>query len=191
MKKLIILIMICFPVNAYALTWGEIEFLPKEPFWDEELNMYLIGDSFNLLILDPEEPGLAKVLQLSCALDEFGDNPNALFFDVSILFRGMGADALPVATNDEDVFLFEGEPFPVRIITPAGETSGTWGWVKYEADYVSGSPPVDQPLELSYEDLKHAPWVRVIALGQDFTLDMSAVQAYFQGFERQCAEIMP
>ena len=84
---LFILMMTSFPGAAMAKTWGEIAFLPKEPFWDEELEIYLLGDSYNLSIYNPDKPGLDRILQFSCSRDEFGDNPDALYYDISVLFR--------------------------------------------------------------------------------------------------------
>lgn len=187
---LFLLMMTSIPGAAMAKTWGEIAFLPKEPFWDEELEIYLLGDSYNLLIFNPDKPGLDRILQFSCSLDEFGDNPDALYYDISVLFRGLGADAKAVSARPGG-WGFEGQVEPVRLITPTREFSGGWSWFKYEADYLSGSPKLDGEFVWSYGDFRNVSSVRVITLGEDFTLDMGLVQGYLQGFDRKCQELLP
>ena len=173
---------------AEAATWGKITFSPKEAFWDEEYQEYLLDDSYELSVSNPDTFGLKKSLLFACALDEFGDDPTALRFDITILFEGTAATSLPVTAEPEE-WTFQGNIHPVTIATPAGSVNENWSWFKYEADYVSGTPADFGNSGFSYQAFKAADWVRVETLGHSFTLDMALVKGYLQAFERKCGEL--
>lgn len=174
--------------TAIAVTWAEIMFSPKEAFWDDELQDYLIGDSYELVVFNPDTFGLKKSLRFSCALDDFGDDPSEIYYDTSILFEGAGANVLPVTAGSGEWFS-DGDIFPVRIVTPSRDFTEDWGWIRYEDDYIAGDPVDFAESGLRYGDLKNTPWVRIEVMGQTFTLETSGIQGYIQALERKCGEL--
>ena len=174
--------------TAIALTWAEINFSPKEAFWSDELEDYLIGDSYELAVINPDTFGLKKSLRFSCSLDQFGDDPSAIRYDTSIVFEGTGANGLPVTAGSDEWFS-DGDIYPVRIVTPSRDFTEDWDWIRYEDDYIGGNPAGFVTSGLVFGDMKNTPWIRIEVMGQTFSFETSGIQGYIQALERKCGEL--
>ena len=176
------------PATVHAKTWGEITFSPRESWWDAELQDYLLGDSYEVIISNPDTPGLKKSLAISCQFIDLGDGAPIFYYSTSLVFEGTAASVLPVTTTDQDDF-DNRDRFEIRFSTPSSTTHEYWEWTKYEEDYIGGMPAVDVDTALTYNDLRNADWVEVETMGQTFLLDLTLVQGYLQGFDRKCGEL--
>lgn len=182
MKFSLAVLLIFFPGTAFAETWGDIQFIPRESFWDEENEMYFQSDTFKLLISDLGQPNLKRTFQVSCHVNDFFDGPPELVYEISIAFEG----------PKEMDFVVSGETFePVKIVFPGTNYSGTWGWVKFREGVVSGMPKFGADLGFTYWDVRNTSELKVEALGQVFMLNTGYLSDYFEGFERMCNQISP